>query len=94
PALRFYLLAEHGRCPMAADMFANTRTTLTNVVVRTLAWNMPYHTEHHVFPAVPFHKLPAFAALTARRREHTEAGYRRFAGTYVAGIGRERDGVR
>ena len=20
-------------------------------------WNMPYHTEHHMYPAVPFHAL-------------------------------------
>jgi len=58
PFLRFYLLAEHGLCPTVANMFENTRTTFTNSIVRFVAWNMPYHTEHHVYPMVPFHKLP------------------------------------
>ena len=49
PVLRAYLLAEHGLCPPVADMFANTRTTFTNRLVRALAWNMPYHAEHHAF---------------------------------------------
>jgi fatty acid desaturase len=40
-------------------MLANTRTTLTNALVRYFAWNMPYHAEHHAFPALPFHALPA-----------------------------------
>ncbi|MEL7464019.1 MAG: fatty acid desaturase [Pseudomonadota bacterium] len=94
PALRLYLLAEHGRCPMVADMFANTRTTFTNAVVRFVAWNMPYHTEHHVFPAVPFHRLPDLARLMSGKRENEAQGFRRFAARYVAGIGREREGER
>ncbi|MFM2355967.1 MAG: hypothetical protein RLZZ528_1703, partial [Pseudomonadota bacterium] len=53
PALRLYLLAEHGDCPQVASMFENTRTTFTNRAVRFLAWNMPYHVEHHVMPQVP-----------------------------------------
>jgi fatty acid desaturase len=59
PLLRLYLLAEHTGCPFVSDMLANTRTTLTNAIVRFFAWNMPYHTEHHAFPSVPFHRLPA-----------------------------------
>ena len=26
---------------------------------RLLYWNMNYHIEHHIFPTVPFHSLPA-----------------------------------
>jgi fatty acid desaturase len=59
PLLRLYLLAEHMGCPLVSDMLRNTRTTLSNAAVRRLAWNMPYHAEHHAFPAVPFHALPA-----------------------------------
>src|SRR5262245_40421646 len=58
PFLRLYLLAEHGRCPYVANMLENSRTTLTNILVRKLAWNMPYHAEHHSYPVVPFHRLP------------------------------------
>jgi fatty acid desaturase len=27
-----------------------------------LYWNMNYHIEHHVYPSVPFHALPALNA--------------------------------
>ena len=27
-------------------------------LVHFFAWNMPYHAEHHAYPAVPFHALP------------------------------------
>jgi fatty acid desaturase len=39
------------------DIFENTRSTRTNAVLRWLLWQMPYHTAHHTFPAVPFWKL-------------------------------------
>ena len=59
PFLRMYLLSEHGGCPLVPDMLKNSRTTRSNALVRWLAWNMPYHSEHHAYPAVPFHALPA-----------------------------------
>lgn len=39
------------------DIFENTRSTRTNALFRWLCWQMPYHTAHHTFPAVPFWKL-------------------------------------
>ena len=78
PFLRLYLLAEHGRCKPAANMFENTRTTFTNRIVRFLAWNMPYHVEHHAYPAVPFHMLPALHNLTAPHLKVTADGYTEF----------------
>ena len=65
PVLRLYLLAEHGRCPEVEDMFLNTRSTLTTRIVRFVAWNMPYHAEHHAMPSVPFHQLPILHDMTA-----------------------------
>ncbi|MEL6766680.1 MAG: fatty acid desaturase [Pseudomonadota bacterium] len=41
------------------DILKNTRTTRTNALMRWLCWQMPYHTAHHSFPAVPFWKLRA-----------------------------------
>ena len=58
PFLRLYLLAEHTGCPLVPDMLENTRTTRSNALVRWLFWNMPYHVEHHAYPALPFHALP------------------------------------
>ena len=84
PFLRLYLLAEHGRCPLVANMLENSRTTLTNWVVRKLAWNMPFHAEHHSYPGVPFHQLPGFHALIERHLKETETGYVNFHSKYIA----------
>lgn len=51
PALRLFLLAEHTGCLMTSDMLQNSRTTQTNWLMRALAWNMPFHVEHHAYPA-------------------------------------------
>jgi fatty acid desaturase len=83
PALRLYLLAEHGDCPRVASMFQNTRTTLTNRLMRFLAWNMPYHTEHHVWPAVPFHRLPEVHQLMRDKLQVTAEGYATFTKAYL-----------
>lgn len=83
PFLRLYLLAEHGRCPPVANMLENSRTTFTNRAVRFLAWNMPYHAEHHAYPAVPFHQLPAFHAHAKNHLKSTSHGYSEFVDNYV-----------
>jgi fatty acid desaturase len=75
PALRLYLMAEHTLCPLTPDMMENTRTTYTNAAIRGLAWNMPYHAEHHAFPAVPFHRLPEVNRAIAPRLKSTAPGY-------------------
>lgn len=78
PFLRLYLLAEHGRCAFVANMLENSRTTFTNSIVRWLAWNMPYHAEHHSYPTVPFHRLPDLHRLIAPHLAVTEPGYAAF----------------
>lgn len=76
PMLRFYLLAEHWGCPFVpAPMLQRSRTTYTNAFVRFLAWNMPYHAEHHANPAVPFHALKRANALLAAEIGTTSPGY-------------------
>jgi len=58
PFTRFYLLAEHRGRKESPIILENTRTiTNTNPLYRKLAWNMPYHVEHHAWPGVPFWKL-------------------------------------
>jgi Na+-transporting NADH:ubiquinone oxidoreductase subunit F len=44
------------------DHRANTRTVYTNPAFRFLYLNMNYHTEHHMFPVVPYYRLPALHA--------------------------------
>jgi fatty acid desaturase len=88
PFLRLYLMAEHGRCPHVANMLENTRTTFTNSLVRWLAWNMPYHAEHHAYPRVPFHKLPEFHKVAKEHLQVTENGYNKFQRQMIQTIGR------
>ena len=75
PLLRLYLNAEHGGAASSGDSFATARTTLTNPVIRWLAWNMPYHTEHHLYPNVPFHALPRLHAAVQGRLKNVGNGY-------------------
>ena len=86
PFLRLYLLAEHTGCPHVPDMLRNTRTTFTNALVRFVAWNMPYHVEHHVNPAVPFHKLPAFHRMLKDDLTVTANGYPAAARAAVSAV--------
>ena len=88
PFLRLYLLAEHGRCAFVVDMFENTRTTFTNRIIRFLAWNMPYHVEHHTLPQVPFHRLPDLHDHMQGHHKVTAEGYTAFTADYVRHMGR------
>ena len=84
PMLRLYLLAEHTGCPMVPDMLENSRTVHTNAVVRFLAWNMPYHAEHHAYAAIPFHALPeahgALAPFVAKQSPGYASVHRELVG--------------
>ena len=52
------------------DHRLNSRSILMNPVSQFIYWNMNYHVEHHMFPMVPYHKLPA---LHERIRHDTPA---------------------
>ncbi|MEO0618787.1 MAG: fatty acid desaturase [Pseudomonadota bacterium] len=39
------------------NILENTRTVDTIAPMRWMGWNMQYHTAHHTFPSVPFHRL-------------------------------------
>ncbi len=84
PFLRVYLLAEHGQCPEVPNMFRNTRTVFTNPAVRWFSWNMPYHTEHHVYPTVPFHRLPDLHTRMQQHLQNTATGYLAFNQHYLS----------
>ena len=88
PFLRLYLMAEHRDCPHSDNMFENTRTVFTSMPVRWLAWNMPYHAEHHAYPMVPFFRLPALHAVANEHLRITENGYARFHYKTVKALGR------
>jgi fatty acid desaturase len=75
PLLRLYLLAEHSGCDLSDNMLENSRTTYTLPWLNFLAWNMPYHAEHHYLASVPFYALPALHAYTGQRVKFKGAGY-------------------
>jgi fatty acid desaturase len=88
PFLRLYLLSEHMGCAMNDDMYANTRTTYTNAAVRFLAWQMPYHVEHHAFPAVPFHRLREVNEVVRSRIQVESPGYLALHAALIRGLPR------
>jgi fatty acid desaturase len=77
-----------GLCPTVTNMFDNTPTTDTNTMVRLSAWNIPNHTEHHVFPRVPFYLLPELPREVAPILRHTSPGSVAFTRDYVAQLKR------
>ena len=87
--LRMFLLAEHAGCENSKNMLLNTRTTLTNSIIKLIAWNMPYHCEHHLLlpkasrPAVPFHQLPQLHNHVKDRLASVSPGYLNFHVDYL-----------
>jgi fatty acid desaturase len=73
--LRPYLYAEHTGCERTRSAFQNTRTTYTGAVVKWVAWNMPYHVEHHAYPSIPFHALPKLNGIVDDEIVHRGRGY-------------------
>jgi fatty acid desaturase len=54
-----YALTQHaGMGEDVLDHRLNTRTVKMCWFNRFLYWNMNYHVEHHMFPMVPYHRLP------------------------------------
>lgn len=53
------LLQHTGMADNVLDHRLNSRTVYMNPVSRFIYWNMNYHVEHHMFPMVPYHQLPA-----------------------------------
>ncbi|WP_439638156.1 fatty acid desaturase [Spirulina sp.] len=86
PFLRLVLLAEHTGCSHDNDPLTNTRTTLTLWPLRFLMWNMPFHTEHHLYPSIPFHHLPQAHAQLKAHFTHLESGYLQVNREIVAGL--------
>lgn len=50
------------------------RTIYLNPVFSFLYWNMNYHTEHHMYPAVPCYHLPALHRAIRHDLPHTRSG--------------------
>ena len=57
------LLQHGGLADNVVDHRLNSRTVYMNRISRFIYWNMNYHIEHHMFPMVPYHALPALHEL-------------------------------
>ena len=55
----YFGVTQHaGLAENVLDHRLNSRTIYMNPVFRFVYWNMNYHVEHHMFPMVPYHRLP------------------------------------
>ncbi|MEZ5535446.1 MAG: fatty acid desaturase family protein [Thiolinea sp.] len=52
------LIQHIGLAEDVLDHRLNCRTCYMNPFSRFIYWNMNYHLEHHMFPMVPYHRLP------------------------------------
>lgn len=63
-------ISEHTATTHHRNTLQNTRTFRTNAFMRWVHWNMTYHTVHHTFPSVPFHRLPELHREVAANYPH------------------------
>jgi fatty acid desaturase len=58
-----------------------------NPIFRYVYWNMNYHVEHHIFPMVPYHALPALHAVMGpdlpKPYPNTIVAYRDIIGAFL-----------
>ncbi|GAB5469677.1 MAG: fatty acid desaturase family protein [Rhodospirillales bacterium] len=66
PAMQLYTITQHVELEEnAADLRRSTRSIRSGALGRFLYMNMQHHIEHHLFPLVPFHRLPALNRVLA-----------------------------
>ncbi|WP_373650684.1 MULTISPECIES: fatty acid desaturase [unclassified Schlesneria] len=90
PLLRAILIAEHTGCSDDENGLTNTRTTLASFPVRLLMWNMPYHTEHHLYPSIPFFQLPKAHGELKQKLAHLAPNYVAANRSVVRSLGTEK----
>ncbi|UKN02069.1 fatty acid desaturase [Paracrocinitomix mangrovi] len=76
--LSTYLVMEHNGLPYEGNILEKTRSMRTNKAVKFLMWNMPYHAEHHAYPAVPFYNLPQLHKALESELKHKDESHADF----------------
>lgn len=76
--LALYVTPEHNGLPHEGDILVRTRSMRAGTFLKFLMWNMPYHAEHHAYPAVPFHALPKLHAELREELQNRDLGYPAF----------------
>lgn len=84
--LSFYLSMEHNGLPHEGNILEKTRSINTNALVKWIMWNMPYHAEHHAYPAVPFYALPQLHEYLANEMPHQQETHFSFHAKAVGGL--------
>jgi fatty acid desaturase len=72
--LSIYVTCEHRGLPTEGSVLERTRSFDPGPLGRFLMWNMPYHAEHHAYPAVPFHTLPRLHDALRPQLRHRVGG--------------------
>jgi fatty acid desaturase len=70
-----WVTTEHTGLQNEGTIIARTRTMLPAPWVRWWIWNMNYHAEHHAWPAIPWHQLPAAHERVAAHLDNKADGY-------------------
>jgi fatty acid desaturase len=73
--LSAYITGEHRGLPMEGLTVDRTRSFPGTAAVDWHFWGMPYHAEHHAYPAVPFFALPALSEAMGEQVRHRFAGF-------------------
>ncbi len=58
PSRLLALAQHHGKEQAEKDTIKNSRTVILNRIISFFYWNMNFHVEHHLYPNIPYHKLP------------------------------------
>jgi len=75
--MRIRSIAEHFAIEGGSDAYGQTRTTYAGPLARLFIApkNINYHIEHHLFPSVPFYRLPQVHALLMSEPEYADAAH-------------------
>ena len=84
--LAYYLSMEHNGLPHEGTILEKTRSMRTSRLVKLVMWNMPYHAEHHAFPAVPFHRLPVLHKELETELKHKDESHLDFHMSVISGF--------
>jgi fatty acid desaturase len=89
--INLYINTQH-MC-MGEDQYDHRQTTRSircGPIGRLMYWNMHYHIEHHLYPTVPFHALPALNRRIHRQLPTAMVGVLAVNSAIVRAIARQR----
>jgi fatty acid desaturase len=76
--LASYTAPEHNGLPHEGNILERTRSIKASKIVNYIMWNMPYHAEHHAYPAVPFYALPELHEIISDEITHKDKSHPTF----------------